>query len=106
MPPLRPPTTPALPARPPALPLQALKHRPLTEIWLLLPALSRWQWHPFSVASGGGEELKLHIKQYGRFTKVGDVGGIWVLGLPCMQACHLCINSRTILSVLSYAPQM
>ncbi|GAB4822887.1 hypothetical protein N2152v2_009933 [Parachlorella kessleri] len=48
---------------------KALKHGALTEVWLMLPTLSRWQWHPFSVASGGGRTLKLHIKQYGRFTQ-------------------------------------
>lgn len=63
--------------------MQALKHRPLSEVWLLVPRLSRWQWHPFSVASGGGPNLKLHIKTYGRFTKVGgggQAGGLFWYG--------------------------
>ncbi|KAL4459036.1 hypothetical protein ABPG75_013901 [Micractinium tetrahymenae] len=47
---------------------KALQHRPPSEVWLLVPALSRWQWHPFSLASGGGATLKCHVKQYGRFT--------------------------------------
>ena len=24
---------------------KALRHRPLSEVWLLVPQLSRWQWH-------------------------------------------------------------
>ncbi len=75
------------PAIPPALPiigcllpahlstpLQAVRHRPLSEVWLSVPSMSRWQWHPFSVASGGGSSLKLHVKAYGRYTQVGCKG--------------------------------
>lgn len=55
--------------------LQALVHKPLSEVWIMAPSVSRWQWHPFSVASGGGPLLTLHIKRYGRFTKVGRRAG-------------------------------
>lgn len=47
----------------------ALTHKPLSEVWLLAPQVSRWQWHPFTVASGGGPHLTLHTKRYGRFTR-------------------------------------
>lgn len=47
---------------------------PVRELFLLVPAISRWQWHPISVAgaqpdaSGRGSVLTLHIKRYGRWT--------------------------------------
>ncbi|KAI7839460.1 hypothetical protein COHA_006861 [Chlorella ohadii] len=47
---------------------------PVRELFLLVPAISRWQWHPISVAgaqpdaSGSGSVLTLHIKRYGRWT--------------------------------------
>lgn len=50
--------------------LQALEHRPPSEVWVQLPEISRWQWHPFTVAGGEGSLLTLHIKRYGAFTKV------------------------------------
>lgn len=47
---------------------------PVRELFLLVPAISRWQWHPITVAgaeadpSGTGSLLTLHIKRYGRWT--------------------------------------
>ena len=47
---------------------------PVRELFLLVPAISRWQWHPITVAgpapdaSGTGSVLTLHIKRYGRWT--------------------------------------
>ncbi|PNH12965.1 Ferric reduction oxidase 2 [Tetrabaena socialis] len=46
-------------------------------IFLNAPAISWWQWHPFTLASsstscpssGGGKRMVLHIKQYNRWTK-------------------------------------
>lgn len=50
--------------------------RPLQEVWLLVPSISRFQWHPFTVAGGGQDGvLTLHVKRYGAFTKVGLWGG-------------------------------
>eukprot|EP00887_Chlorella_sp_A99_P007397 scaffold2.g7397.t1 len=45
-----------------------LRHRPLSEAWVLLPMLSRWQWHPFTIASGGGSAITMHVKTYGGWT--------------------------------------
>ncbi|PSC73660.1 Superoxide-generating NADPH oxidase heavy chain subunit B [Micractinium conductrix] len=48
---------------------KSLQHRPLSEVWVLVPEISRWAWHPFTVASGGGPYLTLHVKRYGDWTK-------------------------------------
>ena len=62
---------------PPPCPSQALTVKPLSEVWLSVPQLSRWRLHPFTVACGGGSRLTLHIKRYGAFTRVG-----------CCEAAH------------------
>lgn len=64
----------------------ALRLRPLQEAWLLAPSISRWQWHPFTVASGGGDTLKFHIKQYGPFTRVS---ASWA---PACSPAGPCVN--------------
>lgn len=48
---------------------------------MLVPQLSRWSLHPFSVASGGaaGHTITLHIKRYGAFTGVSS-GACWLAG--------------------------
>lgn len=85
-----------------------MSHCPVHELFLLIPSISRWQWHPISVAgvardvqgkprlpgracralppclaahqplilvcssslAGAGSVLTLHIKQYGKWSKV------------------------------------
>lgn len=48
---------------------------PVHELFMLVPAISRWQWHPFTVAgtapdsTGSGSTLTLHIKRYGKWSK-------------------------------------
>lgn len=62
------------PLAPPSL--QALALRPLQEVWLMVPSISRFQWHPFSVAGGSADGvLTLHVKRYGPFTKVRGQAG-------------------------------
>lgn len=57
-----------------AAPLPQSLGCPVRELFLLVPAISRWQWHPITVAgaeadpSGTGSLLTLHIKRYGRWT--------------------------------------
>ncbi len=51
--------------------VQALALRPLQEVWLMVPSISRFQWHPFTVAGTADGVLTLHVKRYGPFTKVG-----------------------------------
>jgi predicted ferric reductase len=60
------------------LQLRGSKHLsacPLQDIFCVFPTISRWQWHPFSLAAvernakDGAIHLKLHIKRYGNFTK-------------------------------------
>lgn len=51
--------------------MQALALRPLQEVWLMVPSISRFQWHPFTVAGTADGVLTLHVKRYGPFTKVG-----------------------------------
>lgn len=59
--------------------MQALALRPLQEVWLMVPSISRFQWHPFTVAGGSADGvLTLHVKRYGPFTKVsGRVLTFW-----------------------------
>ncbi|KAL4436813.1 hypothetical protein ABPG75_003952 [Micractinium tetrahymenae] len=47
---------------------------PVHELFLLIPSISRWQWHPITVAGAAGNKgspttLTLHIKSYGKWTK-------------------------------------
>lgn len=66
----------ALPSLLPPHSMQALALRPLQEVWLMVPSISRFQWHPFTVAGGSADGvLTLHVKRYGPFTKVSG----WVL---------------------------
>jgi len=39
------------------------------DLFLNVPTISRWQWHPFSVANAVGYSLTLNIKRYGAFTE-------------------------------------
>ena len=39
------------------------------DVFLNVPTISRWQWHPFSVANAVGYSLTLNIKRYGAFTE-------------------------------------
>ncbi|KAI3436428.1 hypothetical protein D9Q98_005845 [Chlorella vulgaris] len=54
---------------------QAPSSCPLHELFLLVPSISRWQWHPFSISGTaadketGGSILTLNIKRYGKWTK-------------------------------------
>ncbi|KAI7837696.1 hypothetical protein COHA_008489 [Chlorella ohadii] len=48
---------------------KCLDLKPLTEVWLSVPKISRWSMHPFSVADCSGSRLTLHVKRYGAFTK-------------------------------------
>jgi ferric-chelate reductase len=52
--------------------LQNFKACPLHDVFLLFPSISRWQWHPFTLAAveknSGGNTLRVHIKHYGKFT--------------------------------------
>jgi dual oxidase len=41
-------------------------------VFVQVPALSRWQWHPFTVSECVGKDMKVHIK----------VGGDWTRRLP------------------------
>lgn len=43
---------------------------PLERIYLCVPAISRWQWHPFSVLAQSAQSgtLAVNIKRYGTFT--------------------------------------
>lgn len=42
----------------------------------MVPSISRFQWHPFSVAGGSADGvLTLHVKRYGPFTKVRGQAG-------------------------------
>ncbi|KAG9661424.1 hypothetical protein KCU64_g2569, partial [Aureobasidium melanogenum] len=38
-------------------------------VLLQVPVLSRWQWHPFTISSCMGNELQLHIKTDGNWTR-------------------------------------
>lgn len=73
--------------------MQSLHLKPLTEVWLSVPEISRWRMHPFSVADCSGSRLTLHIKRYGAFTRVGRP-------LAMRGAVH---ESGTLLSWLSWA---
>ncbi|KAL4432588.1 hypothetical protein ABPG77_000525 [Micractinium sp. CCAP 211/92] len=47
---------------------------PVHELFMLVPSISRWQWHPISVAGadeskGSVTTMTLHIKAYGKWTK-------------------------------------
>ncbi|KAK9823744.1 hypothetical protein WJX72_005103 [[Myrmecia] bisecta] len=47
---------------------------PLTVVWAVLPSISRWQWHVFSLGSTEGKpgedgSMTLHIKREGAWTK-------------------------------------
>lgn len=57
-------------ATPPPLYTQSLDLKPLTEVWLSVPQISRWRMHPFSVADCRNSKLTLHVKRYGAFTTV------------------------------------
>lgn len=49
---------------------KALALRPLQEVWLMVPSISRFQWHPFTVAGGSADGVvTLHVKRFGPFTK-------------------------------------
>ena len=43
-------------------------HGQRCDIFVNVPSISRWQWHPFSVANAVGFSLTLNIKRYGAFT--------------------------------------
>jgi len=47
---------------------------PMAELAMMIPSISRWQWHFFSIAGvrdnpNGGQTLTFSIKQYNNFTK-------------------------------------
>ncbi|KAI3436430.1 hypothetical protein D9Q98_005847 [Chlorella vulgaris] len=54
---------------------QAPNACPIKELFLLVPSISRWQWHPITVAGTsadkdtGGSVHTLNIKRYGKWTK-------------------------------------
>ncbi len=81
------------PLHPHPTPVQCLDLKPLTEVWLSVPEISRWSMHPFSVADCSGSRLTLHVKRYGAFTKVGlllwKAGCWWLQGTaPALEPCH------------------
>ena len=45
------------------------QHRPGQYVILQVPTLSLWQWHPFTVSVSQGNEIRLHIKTDGNWTK-------------------------------------
>ncbi|OMP86160.1 Superoxide-generating NADPH oxidase heavy chain subunit A [Diplodia seriata] len=45
------------------------KYRAGKYVFLQVPALSRWQWHPFTVSVCIGREFQLHIKTDGNWTR-------------------------------------
>ena len=56
--------------------LQSFKHCPAQDLFLMIPKISRWQWHPFTIAStpnganGSSGTLTFHSKRFGRWTGV------------------------------------
>lgn len=42
---------------------------PAAELFINIPSISLFQWHPFSVAKKTGDIITLHMKTYGNFTK-------------------------------------
>ena len=60
---------------PPGCPPQALTWVGSDTVFLNVPAISWWQWHPFSLASSaapgpdGEKRMVLHIKQYSSWTR-------------------------------------
>ena len=44
-------------------------HGQQCDVFVNVPTISRWQWHPFSVANVVGYSLTLNIKRYGAFTE-------------------------------------
>ena len=45
------------------------RHRPGQFVLLQVPALSRWQWHPFTISMCHGDDVQLHIKTDGNWTR-------------------------------------
>lgn len=47
---------------------------PFAELTLMIPSISRWQWHPFTIAAtedseSGGQILTVSMKRYGKYTQ-------------------------------------
>ncbi|KAL1919703.1 uncharacterized protein VTP21DRAFT_1634 [Calcarisporiella thermophila] len=72
-----------------------LRFRPGQYIFLNMPAISRWQWHPFTITSSPDEEyLSVHMRLVGDWTRA--VGELLGYGTPSFLAgSERCILSHS-----------
>ena len=62
---------------------------PLSDLFINIPSISRWKWHPFTVAAIARDSVTLHIKRYGNFTQVHSF--LLCLMVPCKWICFTLI---------------
>jgi hypothetical protein len=81
--------------------VQAPSACPIKELFLLVPSISRWQWHPITVAGTsadkdtGGSVHTLNIKRYGKWTKVLSCHHELLMPLRLLIAVRTERHSRT-----------